>query len=53
MMALFAAILYAVSCPSCGANVLVLGKRRDNLLLLSEPLKTDVNKNVDIERLLN
>jgi len=26
--------------------VLVLGKRRDNLLLLSEPLETDVNKNV-------
>jgi len=30
---------------SFGTNVLVLGKRRDNLLLLSEPLKSDVNKN--------
>jgi len=33
--------------------VLVLGKQRDNFPLLSEPLKTDVNKNVVIERFLN
>jgi len=31
--------------------MLVLGKRSDNLLLLSEPLETDVNENVGIERL--
>jgi len=38
---------------SFGTNVLVLGKERDNFPLLSEPLKTDVNKNVVIERFLN
>jgi len=29
------------------------GKERDNFPLLSEPLKTEVNKNVVIERFLN
>ena len=38
---------------SFGTNVLVFGKERDNFPLLSEPLKTDVNKNVITERLLN
>jgi len=38
---------------SFGTSVLVLGKQRDNFPLLSEPLKTDVNKNVVIERFLN
>ena len=38
---------------SFGTNVLVLGKECDNFPLLSEPLKTDVNKNVVIERFLN
>jgi len=33
--------------------VFVLGKQRDNFPLLSEPLKTDVNKNVVMERFLN
>jgi len=33
--------------------MLVLGKQRDNFPLLSKPLKTDVNKNVVIERFLN
>jgi len=33
--------------------VLVLGKERDNFPLLSEPLKTDVNKNIVTERFLN
>jgi len=36
-----------------GTNVLVLGKQRDNPFLLPEPLQTDVNKNVVVERLLN
>ena len=36
---------------SFGTNVLVLGKQRDNLPLLSEPLETDVDKNVVIETL--
>ena len=36
-----------------GTNVLVLGKERDNIPSLSKPLKTDVNKNVVIERFLN
>jgi len=38
---------------SFGTNVLVLGKERDKFPLLSKPLKTDVNKNVVIERFLN
>ena len=38
---------------SFGTNVLVLGKQRNDFPLLSEPLKTDVNKNVVIERFLN
>jgi len=38
---------------SFGTNVPVLDKQRDNFPLLSEPLKTDVNKNVVIERFLN
>jgi len=34
-------------------NVFVLGKQRDNFPLVFQPLKTDVNKNVVIERFLN
>ena len=38
---------------SFGTDVLVLGKEHDDFPLLSEPLETDVNKNVVIERFLN